>query len=68
MISRPARVVMIILGVLLVLTGAVWIGQGLGLIPGSVMTGDRTWFYVGIVVGVAGAILLTFGVRRPRSR
>ena len=65
--SRSARVVMIILGALLILTGVVWIGQGLGLIPGSVMTGDRTWFYVGIVMVVAGAVALGLSLRRPRS-
>ena len=66
--SRPARLAMIIVGVLVVLIGVVWIGQGLGLIAGSVMTGDRTWFYVGIVMVVIGAVLLRFGLRRPRSR
>ncbi len=65
--SRSARVVMIILGALLILTGVVWIGQGLGLIPGSVMTGDRTWFYVGMVMVVAGAVALGLSLRRPRS-
>jgi hypothetical protein len=65
--SRSARVVMIILGALLILTGVVWIGQGLGLIPGSVMTGDRTWFYVGIAMVVAGAVALGLSLRRPRS-
>jgi hypothetical protein len=64
---RRPRIVVIILGVLLVLIGVVWIGQGLGLIAGSVMTGDRTWFYVGIVMVVVGAVLLGFGLRRPRS-
>jgi len=54
--------------VLFVLIGVVWIGQGLGLIAGSEMTGDRTWFYVGIVMVVVGAVLLRFGMRRPRSR
>jgi hypothetical protein len=59
--------VMIILGALLILTGVLWIGQGLGLIPGSVMTGDRTWFYVGIAMVVAGAVALGLSLRRPRS-
>jgi len=59
--------VFIILGALLVLIGLIWIGQGLGLIAGSVMTGDRTWFYVGIVMVVIGAVLLGLGLRRPRS-
>ena len=33
------------------------------------MSGDDTWFYVGIVVAVIGVILLALGVRRtPRTR
>jgi hypothetical protein len=64
MTSRAARIAMVVLGVLAVLTGGIWIGQGLGLIPGSVMTGDRTWFYIGIVVVVVGIILLVAGLRR----
>jgi hypothetical protein len=30
------------------------------------MTGDKTWFYVGIVVLVLGVVLLLAGLRRPR--
>lgn len=54
-------------GVIAVLTGAVWVGQGLNLIPGSVMTGDRTWFYIGAIVGVVGVILVILGLRRPKG-
>jgi hypothetical protein len=67
MTSRPMRITMTVVGVLLLLTGGVWIGQGLNLIPGSVMTGDRTWFYVGIVAVIVGLIVLVLGLRRtPR--
>ena len=43
--------------VLMLLTGAVWIGQGLGYIKGSFMTGDMHWFWIGIGL-VAAALLL----------
>ena len=62
--SRSGRIALIVLGVIALLTGAVWVGQGLNLIPGSVMTGDRTWFYIGAIVGVVGVILLVIGLRR----
>jgi hypothetical protein len=62
--SRGGRIALIVLGVIALLTGAVWVGQGLNLIPGSVMTGDRTWFYIGAIVGVVGVILLVIGLRR----
>ena len=53
--------------VLIVLIGAVFAGQGLGYIPGSFMTNDIHWFWIGgamVVVGVAlgGAVFLG----RPR--
>ena len=35
-------------GVLLLLLGAVWIGQGLGYIKGSFMTGAMQWFWIGL--------------------
>ncbi len=66
--SRSARVTMVVIGVLALLIGAVWIGQGLSIIPGSFMSGDNTWFYIGTVVAVVGVILLVVGLRRrPRS-
>ncbi|MEQ1737361.1 MAG: hypothetical protein ABL886_13270 [Rhodoglobus sp.] len=65
--SRLPRVVLIVLGVIALGVGAVWVGQGLGVIPGSVMTGDRMWFTIGLVVGVIGAVLVILGIRRPRG-
>ncbi len=58
------RIVLVVLGGLALLIGAVWIGQGLNLIPGSFMTGNRTWFYVGLLVGLVGVVLVVFGLRR----
>lgn len=48
---RPTRLV---LAAVLALVGAIWLGQGLGLIGGSVMTGDPVWGLIGaILVGLA---------------
>ena len=49
-----------VLGGLLVLTGVVWLGQGLGLIHGSSMTGSTFWAVVGAVCFVAGLGLLSW--------
>lgn len=65
--SRPVRIILIVVGVVALLVGALWIGQGLNLIGGSVMTGDRTWFYVGAVVAIVGVVLLVLGLRRTRG-
>lgn len=46
------------LGVLLLLVGLVWCLQGIGVLGGSPMTGDKLWFGIGIVVGLAGLALL----------
>jgi hypothetical protein len=55
-----------VLGVLVLLAGAVFAGQGLGYIPGSVMTGDMKWFWIGSVMVVVGLVLGFFGfMRRP---
>ena len=47
----------IVIAVLMLLTGAVWIGQGLGYIKGSFMTGDMHWFWIGVALVVASLIL-----------
>jgi hypothetical protein len=44
-----------IAGVLLVLIGCVWFLQGIGVLPGSFMTGQTKW-------AVYGAITLAIGV------
>jgi uncharacterized membrane protein len=53
-------------GVLLVLLGLVWIGQGINLLPGSVMSGQSMWAIIGVIVALVGAWLL-WSVARSRS-
>lgn len=57
-----------VLAVLMVLVGAVWIGQGLGYIKGSFMTGDMHWFWIGVAVGAAGLVLGVFTLSFRRQR
>lgn len=47
--------VRLVAGVVLVVIGAVWFGQGIGAIGGSFMTGEVLW-------AVIGAIAVFFGV------
>ncbi len=57
----------VIIGVVLVAVGVVWIGQGVGAIGGSFMTGQVVWAVIGAVtVFFGGALLL--GARRARAR
>jgi hypothetical protein len=53
----------IIFGVLLVLTGVIWLGQGLNLIKGSFMTGDQLYAVLGALVALGGVWLLWGPVR-----
>jgi hypothetical protein len=62
--GRLRRPILIGLGVLAILIGLVWVGQGLNLIPGSVMTGDPKWFVIGAIVAVVGVLLIFVGLRR----
>jgi hypothetical protein len=57
-----------VIGVILVLVGLVWTGQGFGVVKGSFMTGNMMWAWIGIVVAIAGAALAVIGVRRPVRR
>ena len=41
------RITLIVISVLLLLTGAVWILQGINILPGSFMTGQIRWAYAG---------------------
>jgi len=59
---------LVVLGVLLLLVGLVWVGQGLGYIKGSFMTGDVKWFWIGLVVSVAGLALGVGALRAGRRQ
>ncbi|MBA8795203.1 membrane protein implicated in regulation of membrane protease activity [Friedmanniella endophytica] len=62
------RTVLLVVGVVMILVGLLWIGQGANLIPGSFMTGDPTWLVIGIVVAVAGVLLIVGSRGRNRRR
>jgi len=47
----------VVIAVLLILVGGTFAGQGLGYIPGSFMTGDIKWFWIGGVMVVLGRAL-----------
>ena len=54
------RTALLVVGILASLLGAVWIGQGIGLIRGSFMTGEPLWAEIGAGVLVAGVALAVF--------
>jgi hypothetical protein len=60
-------VVRIVVGVLLIVVGGLWFGQGMGWVGGSVMTGQTFWAVVGPIVALVGVGLAVTGLR-ARSR
>jgi hypothetical protein len=65
--SSFGRIALITIGLIAVIIGGVFAGQGLNLIPGSFMTGNRMWLSIGLIVAVIGIILVVLGLRRPRT-
>jgi hypothetical protein len=65
--SRTGRIALIAVGVIALIIGGVFAGQGLNLIPGSFMTGNRMWLGIGLVMAVVGVIVILLGVRRPKG-
>ena len=61
------RIALGVLGVLVLLVGAVFAGQGLGYIAGSVMTGDMKWFWIGSVMVVVGLVMAVVAFSRRRG-
>ncbi len=55
----------LVVAVVLFVVGIVWIGQGVGWIHGSFMTGEAVWAVIG-AVAVLFALALLRGVQRER--
>jgi uncharacterized membrane protein YhaH (DUF805 family) len=62
------RWVFLAVGILLVLVGVVWTGQGAGWITGSFMTGAKLWFLIGLVCLVAGLALVVRSLRKGKPK
>jgi hypothetical protein len=54
-------------GVVLVVIGAVWTLQGVGVLGGSSMTGSRLWTVNGLIAVLVGLGLVWLAVRVRRS-
>lgn len=58
------RIALNVLGILCLLSGSVWILQGINVLPGSFMTGQTKWAIYGALLAVVGIALLISGRRR----
>jgi hypothetical protein len=61
------RIILTIAGALLLLMGGVWFLQGIGVLPGSFMTGQTRWAIYGALAVVAGFVLLMLARRAGRA-
>jgi hypothetical protein len=62
------RYVLLILGGLMILMGGVWLLQGIGILPGSFMTGQLFWALMGGLLLAVGGLLVLAGFRLNRHR
>jgi apolipoprotein N-acyltransferase len=60
--------VRIAIAVVLFVIGVVWIGQGVGLIGGSFMTGQAVWAVIGALAVLAALMMLRGAARDRRLR
>ena len=58
----------VIVGLALMFVGLIWIGQGLGFVPGSgFMNDDVRWAIIGAILMVVGAVIAV-SARRARPQ
>jgi type IV secretory pathway VirB2 component (pilin) len=53
----------LVLAAVLAVVGVVWIGQGVGWVHGSFMTGQAVWAVIGAVLVLAAAALVRGAMR-----
>ncbi|MGX8011079.1 hypothetical protein ACVDG8_020015 [Mesorhizobium sp. ORM8.1] len=57
------RLIRIVLALIVLGIGALWSLQGIGLVQGSFMTGQRQWLYIGLVTMLIGIVGLRWASR-----
>jgi uncharacterized integral membrane protein len=60
--------VLIIIGILVIIVGAIWLLQGVNVLPYGVMAGRRRWIIIGAVLDIIGIVLIVVGARLRRAR
>jgi hypothetical protein len=59
------KLLLTVVGVLAIIIGGIWFLQGIGILPGSFMTGQVQWAIYGGVVVIVGVGVLFWARRRP---
>jgi len=60
------RIAKTLAGAFLLVSGCVWFLQGINVIPGSFMTGQRMWAVYGAISAIIGVIVI-YRTNRPGS-
>jgi len=58
----------LILGFVLLLMGSIWALQGLGLLRGSVMTGQSLWLVIGALAALVGLVLVIWSIKQRPNK
>ena len=58
--------VLVTVGILVALLGALFTLQGLGFVGGSAMTGSTLWAILGPIIAVLGIVVIVVGLRSGR--
>lgn len=61
------KIALNIIGILIVLMGAIWFLQGINILPGTFMAGQIKWAIYGAICLIIGAALLVFANRRKSA-
>ena len=61
------RVVAVPVGVILLLMGLIWFLQGIGVLPGSIMTGSTFWAGAGGLTVIVGLVTDRCRVDGPKA-
>jgi len=58
------KIALYIIGGLVAFSGAIWVLQGINLLPGSFMSGNPQWAINGSIAIVAGGVMIYIARRR----
>jgi len=58
------RTLPLVIAAVAILAGGTFFLQGIGVLPGSYMTGDPTWAWIGAVMVIGGLGLVVWSRRR----
>lgn len=62
--NSTIKIILKVIAALLIVSGGIWVLQGINILPGSFMTGDPQWAVNGAITIIIGAGLFWFSNRK----